>query len=166
MLTRDKLTVVQWSAVRNTPHHVVVAVSATGGSPFDEMLERSAGLQAIVDAMHSTHPLVREIADSVHIMRAQDEIRSWYYTLEEIHRTPTNLQEKALESMRHALDALDAHGSPDDLLHYAEFVLSTANRVAGAAREGDLFGVGGELISGGERGFIERIETAVKSRRR
>ena len=87
-------------------------------------------------------------------------------TLEEIHRTPTNLQEKALESMRHALDALDSHGIPEDLLHYAEFVLSTANRVAGAAREGDLFGVGGELISGGERGFIEQIEKAVQSRRR
>jgi len=68
--------------------------------------------------------------------------------------------------MHHALDALDAHGSPEDLLHYAEFVLSTANRVAGAAREGDLFGVGGELISGGERSFIERIESAVQSRRR
>lgn len=166
MLTRDKLTVVQWRAVRNTPHHVVVAVSASGGSPFDEMLERSAGLQAIVDAMHSTHPLVQEIATSVHIMRAQDEIRSWYYTLEEVHRTPANLQEKAIESMHHALDALDTHGGPEDLLHYAEFVVSTANRVARAAREGDIFGIGGELVSGGERSFIERLESLAQSRRR
>ena len=165
MLTREKLTVVQWHAVRNTPHHVVVAVSASGGSPFDEMLERSAGLQAIVDAMHSTHPLVREIAGSVHIMQAQDEIRSWYYTLEEVHRTPSSLQEKALESMHHALDALGTHGGPEDLLHYADFVLSTATRVARAAREGDLFGVGGELISRQEREFIDRLEGAVKARR-
>ena len=28
MLTRDKLTAVQWRALRNTPHHVVNAVSA------------------------------------------------------------------------------------------------------------------------------------------
>ena len=165
MLTRDKLTADQWRAVRNTPHHVVVAVSATGGSPFDEMLERAAGLQGIVDAMHSTHPLVREIAGSVHIMQAQDEIRSWYYTLEEVHRTPSSLQEKALESMHHALDALGTHGGPEDLLHYADFVLSTATRVARAAREGDLFGVGGELISRQEREFIDRLEGAVKARR-
>lgn len=165
MLTREKLTIVQWRAVRNTPHHVVVAVSATGGSPFDEMLERAAGLQGIVDAMHSTHPLVREIASSVHIMQAQDEIRSWYYTLEEVHRTPSNLQEKALESMHHALDAVGTHGGPEDLLHYADFVLSTASRVARAAREGDLFGVGGELISRKEREFIERLESAAKARR-
>jgi len=166
MLTREKLTVVQWRVVRNTPHHVVVAVSASGGSPFDEMLERSAGLQAIVDAMHSTHPLVREIAGSAHIMQAQDEIRSWYYTLQETHRTPVSLQEKALESMHHALDALDTHGGPEDLLHYADFVVSTATRVARAAREGDLFGVGGELVSRGEREFIERLESLAQSRKR
>jgi len=159
MLTRDKLTVVQWRAVRNTPHHVIVAVSATGGSPFDEMLERSAGLQAIVDAMHSTHPLVRDIADSTHIMQAQTEIRSWFYTLQDEQRTPATLQQKALESMRHALDAIDTHGAPADLLHYAEFVLSTANRVARAAKEGDLFGLGGNLVSGAEREFIESLES-------
>jgi len=166
MLTREKLTIIQWRAVRNTPHHVIVAVSATGGSPFDEMLERAAGLQGIVDAMHSTHPLVREIAGSVHIMQAQDEIRSWYYTLEEVHRTPSSLQDKAIESMHHALDALGTQGGPEDLLHYADFVVSTANRVARAAREGDLFGVGGELISSGEREFISRLESAVEARRR
>jgi hypothetical protein len=166
MLTREKLTVVQWHAVRNTPHHVVVAVSASGGSPFDEMLERSAGLQAIVDAMHSTHPLVREIAGSVHIMQAQQDIRNWFYTLQETHRTPRNLQQKALESMHHALDALDTHGSPEDLLHYAEFVLSTATRVARAAREGDLFGIGGELISGGEREFLRELEALAHSRKK
>jgi len=122
MLTRDKLSAMQWRAVRDTPHHVVVAVSASGGSPFDEMLERSAGLQGIVDAMHSTHPLVREIAVSTHIMQAQTEVRSWYYTLQDEHRTPGTLQQKAIESMQNALDAIGTHGSPDDLLHYAEFV--------------------------------------------
>jgi hypothetical protein len=165
MLTREKLTADQWRAVRNTPHHVMIAVSASGGSPFDEMLERSAGLQGIVDAMNSTHPLLQEIAGSTHIMHAQDDIRSWYYTLEDAHRHPTRLQEKALESMQHALDALKTHGGPDDLLHYGDFVMSIAMRVARAAREGDLFGVGGELISHAERQFIEHLEGLAQTRR-
>jgi hypothetical protein len=158
MLTRDKLTAEQWRAVRNTPHHVIIAVSASGGSPFDEMLERSAGLQRIVDAMNSTHPLLQEIAVSVHIMDAQQEIRSWYYTREDTHRHPARLQEKALESMQHALDALKQHGGPDDLLHYGDFVMSVAMKVARAAKEGDMFGVGGELVSRAERQFIEQLE--------
>jgi hypothetical protein len=62
------------------------------------MLER-AGLKGIVNAMHSTHPLLREIAGSAHIMQGQNEIRSWYYTLENAHRTPAKLQDKALETM-------------------------------------------------------------------
>ena len=166
MLTREKLTVVQWRAVRNTPHHVIVAVSSTSGSAFDDMLERSAGLQGIVAGMHSTHPLVREIAGSVHIMAAQDDIRAWYYTLENASRTTATLQDKALEAMLHALEALAMHGGVDDVMHYTEFVLSTADRVARAAREGDLFGIGGELVSRGERDFIARLDELVKSRQR
>jgi hypothetical protein len=165
MLTREKLTVVQWQAVRNTPHHVVIAVSAAGGSPFDEMLERAAGMQGIVDAINSTHPLVSDIGGSTHIMHAQDDIRKWYYTLDESHRTPDRLQEKALETARHALEALGTHGSAEDLMHYSQFVQSLAMRVARAAREGDVMGVGGELVSEKERRFIDRLDQLIQERR-
>jgi hypothetical protein len=165
MLTREKLTVVQWQAVRNTPHHVVIAVSAAGGSPFDEMLERAAGMQGIVDAINSTHPLVSDIGGSTHIMHAQDDIRKWYYTLDESHRTPDRLQEKALETARHALEALGTHGSAEDLMHYSQFVQSLAMRVARAAREGDVMGIGGELVSEKERRFIDRLDQLIQERR-
>jgi hypothetical protein len=165
MLTREKLTVVQWQAVRNTPHHVVIAVSAAGGSAFDEMLERAAGMQGIVDAINSTHPLVSDIGGSTHIMHAQDDIRKWYYTLDESHRTPDRLQEKALETARHALEALGTHGSAEDLMHYSEFVQSLAMRVARAAREGDVMGIGGELVSEKERRFMERLDQLIQERR-
>ena len=166
MLTRDKLTAVQWRAVRNTPHHIVIAVSAVGGSVLDEMLERNAGLQGIVDGMHSTHPLVRDIANSVHIMEAQEDVRAWYYTLDEAQRTPARLQERAVESLGQALDTLETLGGTDDVLHYSEFVMATASRVARAAREGDLFGIGGELVSRGERAFLQRLYDLVKARQR
>jgi hypothetical protein len=157
MLTRDSLTAAEWRDIRDTPHHVIVAVSVSGGSPFDEMLERKAGLQAVVDGMHSTHPLVREIAVSSNIMKAQTDAREWYYTLPEDQRTAVTLRAKALESMERALDAISAHGGPEDRLHYVEFVVALATRVAKAAREGDLLGVGGALVSPDERDFIERL---------
>ena len=164
MLTRNKLTDVQWHALRNAPHHIVIAVSAVGGSVFDEMLERNAGLQGIVDGMHSTHPLVRDIAASAHIMAAQDDVRAWYYTLEEAQRTAPVLQDKAVETLQQALDVLSTQGGADDVLPYGEFVMATASRVARAAREGDLFGIGGELVSRGERVFLERLYALVKAR--
>jgi hypothetical protein len=165
MLTRDKLTAVQWLAVRNTPHHVIIAVSAAGGSAFDEMLERAAGLQGIVDATHSTHPLVSEIGASTQIMQAQADVRKWFYTLDDAHRTPERLQEKALETAQHALDALATHGGPEDLMHYGEFLLALAMRVARAAREGDLMGIGGKLVSDKEKLFIDRLDRLIQERR-
>ena len=104
--------------------------------------------------------------DAAGIMQAQDEIRAWFYTLQEEHRTPANLQQKAIESMHHALDALDTHGGPEDLLHYAEFVLSTATRVARAAREGDVLGVGGQIISRNEQEFIQQLEGLAAARKK
>lgn len=157
MLTREEMTVEEWRDVRDTPHHVIIAVSASGGSPFDEMLERHAGLQGVVDAMHSTHPLVRELAVSSNIMQAQTDVREWYYTVPDADRTPATLRAKALASMGHALDAIAAHGTPEDRLQYVEFVVALANRVAKAAREGDVLGIGGELVSKEEREFIDRL---------
>ena len=166
MLNREQLNVAQWHAVRNAPHHIVIAVSAAGGSVFDEMLERNAGLQGIVDGMHSSHPLVRDIADSAQIMEAQEGVRAWYYTLPDVERTPAVLQDKAVSTLEQALDALGALGGKDDLLHYGEFVMATASRVARAAREGDLFGIGGELVSRSERTFLQRLYDLNKARQR
>ena len=81
------------------------------------------------------------------------------------HRKPIRLQDKALESMQHALDALKQHGGPDDLLHYGDFVMSVAMKVARAAKEGDLFGVGGEIISRSERQFLEQLEGLAQTKR-
>jgi hypothetical protein len=158
MLTRDKLTDAEWRAIRNTPHHVIVAVSSSGGSAFDDMLERHAGLQSVVDAMHSTHPLLREIASSAQIMAAQDEIRKWYLTLPGANRTPATLQDKAIESMQQAMAVLAARGGPDDRLQYGDFVVATATRVARAAKEGDLMGIDGVRVSHAEKDFIARLE--------
>ena len=41
-----------------------------------------------------------------------------------------------------------------------DFVLALATRVARSAREGDLLGIGGELVSSGERAFIALLEAA------
>jgi hypothetical protein len=162
MLTRDRLADHQWVPIRNTPHHVIIAVSSAGGSPFDEMLERNAGLQAIVDVMNSTHPLLRELAVARLIMQAQDHIRAWYYQLQDAHRTPVQLQNQAITSLEEALQILGTHGTRDDLLHYSDFVMSLAMRVARSAKEGDIMGIGGQLVSRSEQDFIEKVEITIK----
>ena len=162
MLTREKLNDADWAVIRDTPHLVIIGISSTGGSPMDELLEHTAGMNSIVDGMNSTHPLIREIAVAANIMQAQKSAQSWYRSLDQAKRTPVALQEKAIESMRGAIDVLRAQGGPDDLLQYSDFVRSLAMRVARAAKEGDVLGVGGELVSAGERKFLDRLEALAK----
>ena len=162
MLTREKLNDAGWAVIRDTPHLVIIGISSTGGSPMDELLEHTAGMKSIVDAMNSTHPLIREIAVGVNIMQAQKSIQSWYRSLDQASRAPVTVQERALDSMKNALGVLRAQGGPEDLLQYSDFVRSLAMRVARAAREGDVLGVGGELVSAGERKFLDRLEALAK----
>jgi hypothetical protein len=162
MLTREKLNDADWAVIRDTPHLVIIGISSTGGSPMDELLEHTAGMKSIVDGMNSTHPLIREIAVGANIMQAQKSIQSWYRSLAEVDRKPVSLQEKALDSMKGAVDVLRTKGGPEDLLQYSDFVRSLAMRVARAAKEGDVLGVGGELVSAGERKFLERLEALAK----
>ena len=76
MLTRENLNDSEWAVVRDTPHLVIIGISSTGGSPMDELLEHTAGMKSIVDAMNSTHPLIREIAVGQNIMQAQKSAQS------------------------------------------------------------------------------------------
>ncbi len=165
MLTRDMLSDAQWNAIRTTPHLVMLAVSAAGGTPFEEWRERKVGLRGISDAINSSNPLLRAIADSAQIVEAEEDIRAWYYTLPDAERTHTSLQAKALGSAQLALDAVRSQGSAEDLVQYRDFILGTATRVARVAREGDFLGIDGERISRGERDFIARLEDVVKAGR-
>lgn len=164
MLTRDKLKDADWAAIRDTPHLVMLAVSGAAGSGLDEMLERKAGLMGIAEGMHSTQSLLRDIAGSSEIMKAQDDVRTWVHGLPDSQRTPVQMQERALATMGRALDAIAAQGSPDDLSGYVDFVLATANRVAKAAREGDLLGFGGKLVSQQESDFIDKLENLARTK--
>ena len=160
MLTRDRLTDEEWRTVRNAPHHVAIAISAAGGSIFDEMLERAAAMAGILDALNSRHPLLQGIGASADIMAAQAQLRSWYYELEDSERHAAALQAKALAMFKDAIAMLESRGHRDDVRVYCDFVIALATRVARTAREGDVLGIGGELVSGGERSFIALLEAA------
>lgn len=166
MLRREHLTDTEWLIVRNAPHHVALAVSISEGSLFDEMLERAAAMAGIVDAANSRHPLLSGIAGSPDIMAAQEQLRDWLRSLDDAERTPARLQDQALTVFRDAVQALHSRGGQEDVQHYCDFVIALATRVARAAREGDMLGFGGQLMSGSEQTFIALLEETVVSIRR
>lgn len=158
MLTREQLAPHEWHVVRDAPHLVMMAVSAAGGSPLDRMIERRAGMRAIVEAADRTHPLVRALAEAPQILEAQEGIQQWFHGLADGERTPQGLQERALQAVSHALDAIAEHGKGEDLMLYTDFLLAIARRVARAAREGDVLGIGGKRVSAAEAQFLRKLE--------
>jgi hypothetical protein len=161
LLTQASLSPDQWAVLRNAPHLVAIAVSASAGSPIDLLFERAAGRAAIANGINNDHPLVRAIAGRGEIAAAAVAVRALVTESHGTHRAPEELLPLATEAARHAVDVLRAHGGELDRYAYREFVLGVARKVAEAAREGDILGIGGRLVSDAERQAIDAIEQAL-----
>ncbi len=160
-LTRASLSQEQWAVLRDAPHLVALAVSASGGSHVDSLLERAAGQAAIANGINNDHPLVRAIAAREEIAAAAVAVRALLTERHGTQRAPAELLQLATESARHAADVLRTHGSELDRYAYREYVLVVARKVAEAAREGDILGIGGRLVSDAERAAINAIAKAL-----
>jgi hypothetical protein len=73
--------------------------------------------------------------------------------------------DEALDLCRRAVDLLAGRAAPEEIEDYQRFVLHLARRVAGAAAEGGVFGLGGEPVSRAERAVLREIADALGYRR-
>jgi hypothetical protein len=69
--------------------------------------------------------------------------------------------DEALDLCRQAVQMLSPRVAPEDVEDYQRFVLHLARRVAGAAAEGGVFGLGGEPVSRAERAVLREIADAL-----
>jgi hypothetical protein len=90
-----------------------------------------------------------------------DEIAS---TKPEIDRTryhsPEELKDHGLQHLREAVELLEQKATPEEVDEYRRFVLTLANRVADAHKEGFL-GLSGEPVSDAERAAVAEIAEAL-----
>jgi hypothetical protein len=66
-----------------------------------------------------------------------------------------------LERIRTAIALLEAKATPEEVDTYKRFAFDVAERVALAARSGDVLGIGGELVSDAEHEALERVAEAL-----
>ena len=163
LLRRDQLTDEQWSAICAAPQLVLLAVSAAGGSRLDTVLERSAGRRSIENGRNNDHPLIRAMAAPDAIETAEASVESTAYDEAGALRNSDDLLALATSSVRAAGDVLRHTGGELDVYAYREFVVGIARAVSEAAREGDFIGLGGRLVSDGERAVIAAVSEALKT---
>jgi len=138
-------TAEEWDVVREGPTSAGMIVStAQRGGTFREVV---AMAKAYAEARkeHGDSALLDELVSSKPEM---DRTKS---------HSPEELKQHGLERIREAIALLEQKATVEELGDYRLFVVSLANRVAGAKKEGD------EAISDAESAVIAEITQALGS---
>jgi len=163
LLTPESLTADQWAVLRDMPYFVVLAVSAAGGTRLDALLERAAGAKAIANGINNDHPLIRKIATESEMEKQITDLYARFAGPTGPRYSPVEIKDLAVNSSRKAFEILSQSGNELDAYAYRTFVTGIARTVAEAAREGDVIGIGGRLVSDPERDVIAAVAAALNA---
>jgi 2-succinyl-5-enolpyruvyl-6-hydroxy-3-cyclohexene-1-carboxylate synthase len=145
MTAKADFTEQEWDLVLEGPPSAgMIVVTAQRGGTIRETL---AIAKAYVEArqQHGASQLLDEI------VAAKPEIdHTRYHSIEE-------LKQHGLQHLRDAVELLERKATPDEVEAYRRFVLTLAEKVAGAHREG------GTSVSEPERAAIDEISTSLGS---
>jgi hypothetical protein len=161
LLAQESLSAEQWALLRDTPFLVVLAVSAAGGSRLDALLERAAGAKAIANGINNEHPLIRRIATESEMEKVIADMYARFAGPSGPNYSPDEIKQLAVRSAAESFAVLGRLGGELDAYAYRTFVVGVARAVAEAAREGDVLGLGGALVSDAERGVIKAVASAL-----
>ena len=143
MTAKTDFTPDEWRVVLEGPPSAgMIVVTAQRGGTFRETI---AMAKAYVEArkQHGESELLDEIVS------AKPQIDHTRY------RSAEELKENGLQHLREAVELLERQATPEELEDYRRFVLTLADRVATAHREG------GESISPAEQAAIQEIAASL-----
>jgi hypothetical protein len=157
MLNRSVLNEQDWTAVRDTPHLVALAVMTAGNSGIlGSMQEAMTAAKAFFDASKGSNELFKDIANQESMTKVREELKAKSSEL-----TPESLEQSAIRGVHAALAAIRKNGSAEDEAAYKAWLTEIAEKIANAAKEGGFLGFGGERVSEAEKAVIAKIEAAI-----
>lgn len=158
MSVKDKFTPDEWKSLLKVPMLVSYAVAGAAPSKQDDLIQEMAAVaEGVVEGEQRAAKdslLGTVIADIV--AQAEDEQRGQTEKL-----SLDEVKVRALDACRAAAATLETKASAEEAYEYKRWVLVVAEKVAAAAKEGGLFGFGGEQISGSEIATINEIGEAI-----
>jgi hypothetical protein len=158
MSVKDNFTREEWAGLLRTPMLAAYAVAGSAPSKQAEFVrEMAAVADGVVEGEQSAAKdsvLGAVIADIY--ANAEDEQRGQTEKL-----SPGEVKARALDACRAAAAALDTKASAEEAYQYKRWILVVAEKVASAAKEGGVFGFGGEQVSGSEVATINEIGEAI-----
>lgn len=152
----------EWEILRDAPHLVILSVTLADDSGFfGTIAEALAPSGPMSEALTGDNQLLRELCEKEEIKSSITSIKSRAKASGDFSLIQTGLRREAIDTSRAALDLLSKKGTHQDVVAYREFLITLGERVALAAKEGDILGFGGERISEHERTFLAELAKAV-----
>lgn len=158
MSVKDKFTPDEWKGLLKAPMLAAYAVAGAAPSKQEDFVREMAGVaEGVIEAEHraSKDSLLGAVIADI-LANAEDDQRGQTEKL-----SLDEAKSRALETCRTVAAMLETKASPEEAYEYKRWVLVVAEKVAAAAKEGGIFGFGGEQISGSEIATINEIGEAI-----
>jgi hypothetical protein len=149
MTKKAEFNAEEWSQVLEGPPiaGMIVVTSERGGTLRESISMGKAYTEA--RQQHGSSELLDEIVG------ANPEIDTKEFSSAE------ELREKGLQRLRDAVALVESKATPEEAEGYKAFVVSLAQRVAEAHKEGGFLGVGGKEVGEAEQAALDEIKEAV-----
>jgi hypothetical protein len=159
MATKADFTVDEWTQIQRAPFMAGLAVVAASPSgPFGVVKELFAvgKMLGAVKTQGTSNDLIKALVADIEAgakdLSAPAEMKG---------KTPEQVKSYAIESLRQVAALIDKKTKPDEAQGFKQWLVSVAQKVAEAAKEGGFLGFGGTQVSEQEAATIKELSTAL-----
>jgi hypothetical protein len=159
MTTKADFTAEEWKQIQRAPFMAGLAVVAASPSgPFGVVKEMFAVGKMLgeVKTQGSSNDLIKALVADIEAgakdLSASEELKG---------KTPDEVKSYAIGSLRQVAALLEKKTKPDEAQGFNQWLVSVAQKVAEAAKEGGFLGFGGTQVSEQEAATIKELSTAV-----
>lgn len=158
MTSKFDFTPEEWKTIVAAAPMVGLAVTcASPNGPWGvmkEMLSMGMGMAEMLQK-GSSNPLIAELAADLKARHTKIEPPEGV-------KDPEQCKELALKHVRAVNELIDRKVKGEEGEQFKRWLLSVGGRVAEAAKEGGIFGIGGERVSDAERSVLRQIAFALE----
>ena len=158
MTTKSDFTEEEWSRLVRAPFVAGMAISlADPGGPIEATKETMASLKA------ATSPPTREQLLTEVALDVQDMVQRKQSPLAGYRPTADGgpAAEQVLEELRAVRTLVASRATPEEATAFGEWLVTSAQAAADAAKEGGFLGIGAKRVSDREAAMLERVRTTV-----
>ena len=157
MTTKSDFTEEEWARIRRAPLVAGMAISlADPGGPIELAKETTASLKSATNPP-SREQLLTDIALDIQSMaqERQNPLTDFKPT------SGSDPRQEILEELRSVSEIVNSKAATDETAAFKEWLLTSAQAAADAAKEGGFLGFGAEQVSQGEKDMLEQVRIAI-----